>query len=83
MSTKKETSAEETKEEKTEEKAEEKEEASFPRKYVVQRGDSLWSIAQEQYGNGYLWQKIYEANRGVMPNENALYAGIEITLPAA
>src|SRR5579859_2041362 len=40
--------------------------------YTVQPGDSLFSIAQRAYGDGNLWQKIYDANKqviGVDPND--------------
>lgn len=31
--------------------------------YRVERGDSLWSIAEEAYGRGGEWQKIHRANQ--------------------
>ncbi|MBO1067890.1 MAG: LysM peptidoglycan-binding domain-containing protein [Dolichospermum sp. DEX189] len=34
--------------------------------YTVESGDSLWKIAEEVYGDGTQWTKIYEANRGVL-----------------
>jgi nucleoid-associated protein YgaU len=34
--------------------------------YRVQSGDSLWDIAQKFYGDGNLWPRIYDANRGVI-----------------
>lgn len=31
--------------------------------YTVSSGDSLWKIAQKQYGDGSKWKKIYDANK--------------------
>lgn len=39
--------------------------------YTVQKGDTLWEIAEAVYGSGYEWHKILEANRnsiGFLPN---------------
>lgn len=50
--------------------------------YVVKKGDHLWKIAVEQYGSGYEWVKIYEANKGVIGNNpNLLFVGIKLVLP--
>ena len=31
--------------------------------YTIVNGDSLWKIAQKQYGDGSQWKKIYDANK--------------------
>lgn len=39
--------------------------------YKVQKGDTLWQIAQGKYGSGFEWTKILEANKdkvGFLPN---------------
>lgn len=39
--------------------------ATFPpgsRVHIIQRGDTLWDLAQKFYGNGYLWPQLWEAN---------------------
>lgn len=51
------------------------------RTYTVQRGDTLSSIAQKAYGKASDWQKIYEANRDVIPNKNVVSPGTVIILP--
>ncbi|MBK9715174.1 MAG: LysM peptidoglycan-binding domain-containing protein [Kouleothrix sp.] len=52
--------------------------------YVVKSGDSLWSIAARLYGNGALWQTIYNANREVVgSNPNLIYPDQRFTIPAA
>ncbi|MBB3946110.1 5'-nucleotidase [Rhizobium skierniewicense] len=49
-------------------------------KYVVARGDSLWKIATETYGNGAEWKKIAEANALKRPNH--IEVGEELNVPA-
>jgi LysM repeat protein len=51
--------------------------------YVVQPGDTLRSIAQDQYGDATLWPRIYDANRDVIgPDPDALIAGTKLQIPA-
>ena len=51
--------------------------------YVVQPGDTLRSIAQQQYGDAELWPRIYQANRDVIGSDpDALKAGTRLQLPA-
>jgi LysM repeat protein len=51
--------------------------------YVVQPGDTLRSIALDQYGDAEMWQTIYQANRGIIgPNPDALVAGTTLQIPA-
>ena len=38
------------------------------RTHVVQRGETLWSIAEEYYGSGPMYRKIVEANPGIDPH---------------
>lgn len=52
--------------------------------YVVKSGNSLWSIAARLYGNGALWQTIYNANREVVgSNPNLIYPDQRFAIPAA
>jgi nucleoid-associated protein YgaU len=48
------------------------------RKYTVAEGESLWSIAEEQYGDGHLWTKILAANPGT---DEHVKTGQVINLP--
>lgn len=39
--------------------------ATFPagtKYHIIQRGDTLWDLAQTFYGNAYLWPQLWEAN---------------------
>lgn len=50
--------------------------------YIVQAGDSLWSIAQQLLGSGYRWTLIYDANRDTIQNPNQIYIGQRLIIPA-
>lgn len=43
--------------------------------YTVQKGDTLWKIAQRYYGSGSYWQKIYQDNSQIIQDPNRIYAG--------
>jgi LysM repeat protein len=43
--------------------------------YVVAPGDTLYSISQKYYGNGYDWPEVYDANRTVINDPNLIYPG--------
>ncbi|MCE9595842.1 MAG: LysM peptidoglycan-binding domain-containing protein [Planctomycetes bacterium] len=49
--------------------------------YVVQKGDVLGSISQKVYGSAKKWQKIYDANRDVLKDANALKVGMKLRIP--
>lgn len=59
----------------------EEEETPQPTFYTVQRGDSLWKIAQAHYGNGNKWQALFEANQEVIKNPDLIYPGQQIRVP--
>lgn len=43
--------------------------------------DCLWNMAQEYYGDPFLWTKIYEANRNVIKDPNVIFPKQEILIP--
>ena len=48
----------------------------------VKEGDSLWKIAWQQYGDGSLWQRIYEKNRSTIGEDgNTIFPGQVLELP--
>lgn len=50
--------------------------------YTVKSGDSLWDIAEKEYGNGGLWHKIYAANRSIIGgNPGLIHPGQRLTIP--
>ncbi|WLE00176.1 5'-nucleotidase C-terminal domain-containing protein [Agrobacterium leguminum] len=54
--------------------------ATAASKYVVEKGDSLWKIAAEKYGDGALWSRIAKAN--TLKHPNHIEIGEELELPA-
>ena len=49
--------------------------------YVVQRGNSLWRIAQRAYGAGTRYVVIYSANPNRIRNPNKIYPGQVFKIP--
>ena len=54
-----------------------------PRTYTVKKGDCLWKIARQFYGNGSKYTLIYNANRDKIKNPNLIYTGQVLTIPDA
>jgi nucleoid-associated protein YgaU len=52
-----------------------------PRTYVVVKGDCLWKIAQHFYGQGTLWPRIFDANRGQIKDPHWIYPGQRFVIP--
>lgn len=51
------------------------------RRHTVVKGDTLFSLAQKYYGSRSRWHEIYDANREVLPSQNALRLGMELKIP--
>ncbi len=51
------------------------------RTHIVQRGETLSSIAQQYYGNPNAWQRIVKANSTVIKNPNVVPPGTKLTIP--
>ncbi|MBU1998211.1 MAG: OmpA family protein [Candidatus Omnitrophota bacterium] len=51
------------------------------REYIIQKGDTLWKIAQTQLGSGHRWKYLYEINKDSIKNPNKLKAGQRIVIP--
>ncbi len=49
--------------------------------YVVQPGDTLSGIAEKHLGSMVRYQELFEANRDVLANPNALRAGVVLRIP--
>ncbi|MEY3213184.1 MAG: hypothetical protein RIT28_3665 [Pseudomonadota bacterium] len=49
--------------------------------YTVQSGDTLSGIAKKHYGDANKWEDIYNANKSVIKNPNALSVGMKLTIP--
>lgn len=65
------------------------------KEYVIQSGDTLWSIAKKMYGDGSKWGAIFTANKKILDeaakkhgkadsgNGHWIYTGTKITIPDA
>jgi outer membrane protein OmpA-like peptidoglycan-associated protein len=49
--------------------------------YVIQSGDTLWGIAEREYGKGTQWKRIYEFNKDLIANPNRPKKGTRIQIP--
>lgn len=49
--------------------------------HTVAAGDNLSKLAQQYLGDSAKWQEIYEANKDVISNPNAIYVGQQLTIP--
>jgi nucleoid-associated protein YgaU len=51
--------------------------------YVVQKGDSLWTIAArpEVYGSATQWRRLYDANRDLLKSPNQIKVGMTLNVP--
>jgi LysM repeat protein len=50
--------------------------------YVVQAGNTLTGIAWSVYENGWLWPKIWRANRAALGDPDLIYPGQRLRIPA-
>ncbi len=50
--------------------------------YTIQKGDTLYGVAKEFYGNGMKYPEIFEANREVIEDADKIYPGQKIRIPA-
>ncbi len=49
--------------------------------YVIQKGDTLWKIAEKAYGNGAKYNAIVDANKEVIKDADKIFPGQKIRLP--
>ena len=63
----------------TQVKAPDAKQSSF---HTVAKGDSLWKIAAEHYGNGSKYPAIFEANKPMLSHPDKIYPGQVLRIPA-
>jgi tetratricopeptide (TPR) repeat protein len=56
-------------------------ESPHPHLYVVQKGDTLQSLALRYYGTRAGWERIYQANRSGLPSKDQLKVGQQLVIP--
>lgn len=52
-----------------------------PKFYTVEKGDSLWKIAEATLGNGARYQEIFEANKPMLSDPDKIYPGQTLRIP--
>jgi len=52
-----------------------------PTFYTIEKGDTLWAIAQNHYGDGNKYHDIVAANLEVIKDADKIYPGQSIRLP--
>ena len=52
-----------------------------PAVVTVQPGNTLWGIARDTYGDGLLFVRVFEANRGAIRNPDLIYPGQIFDVP--
>ncbi|MEZ4727408.1 MAG: LysM peptidoglycan-binding domain-containing protein [Caldilineaceae bacterium] len=53
----------------------------LPPTYIVQEGDTLWTIAYRLYGDVTMRQRLFDTNRAILPSPDALTVGVELQVP--
>ncbi|MYM54221.1 LysM peptidoglycan-binding domain-containing protein [Thalassovita mangrovi] len=48
---------------------------------TIQPGNTLWAIAREQYGEGLLYVRLFEANRDLIRDPDLIYPGQVFEIP--
>lgn len=49
--------------------------------YEVQKGDTLYAVAKEHYGNGMKYPVIFEANKPMLKSADLIYPGQVLRIP--
>jgi nucleoid-associated protein YgaU len=49
--------------------------------YEVQKGDTLWKIAKEHYGDGSLYMDIFNANQDTLSDPDKIKVGQKLRIP--
>jgi len=49
--------------------------------YEVKKGDTLWKIAKEHYGDGSLYMDIFNANQDTLSDPDKIQVGQKLRIP--
>ncbi len=52
-----------------------------PKFHTVKKGDTLWAISAEVYGNGSKYEIIFEANKPMLSHPDKIYPGQVLRIP--
>lgn len=56
-------------------------ETSGPQALIVQPGNTLWGMSEQQFGDGMRYMRIFDANRDQIRNPDLIYPGQVFLLP--
>lgn len=48
---------------------------------IVERGDTLWDLAEEHLGDAHRWPELFDANRAVVTDPDEIDIGWQLSLP--
>ncbi len=68
---------------KVDETLETPEPAPEPKFHTVEKGDTLWAVAEKALGSGARYQDIFEANRPMLSDPDKIYPGQVLRIPQA
>ena len=57
--------------------------AAGPTVVTVQPGNTLWGIARETYGDGFLYVRVFEANKNAIRDPDLIYPGQIFDVPTS
>lgn len=49
--------------------------------HTVEKGDTLWKIAENAYGNGAKYEEIFQANKPMLTHPDKIYPGQVLRIP--
>jgi len=55
--------------------------SEFTQWYEVKKGDTLWKIAKEVYGDGSLYPEIFKANQDTLSDPDKIKIGQKLRIP--
>jgi nucleoid-associated protein YgaU len=56
-------------------------EPEAPKFHTVEKGDTLWAVAEKAYGNGSKYNAIFEANKPMLSHPDKIYPGQVLRIP--
>ncbi|SPJ28512.1 peptidoglycan-binding protein LysM [Falsiruegeria mediterranea] len=58
-------------------------EGGAPVFHTVEKGDTLWAVAEKTLGHGAKYQEIFEANKPMLSHPDKIYPGQMLRIPQA
>jgi nucleoid-associated protein YgaU len=55
--------------------------STYTQWYEVKKGDTLWKIAKEKYGDGSLYPEIFKANQDTLSDPDKIQVGQKLRIP--